>query len=216
MTSQSTFSSLLIPTLLSVLTLGCAAGRKQKLDLNENRPPVDQNGFVRHAEEVTIQVPRPFLLEFQHAGPLESKLRGTNQIAGVARVEMIRGTWGEVGARRLVVRKDGNQSLEEVLEHEPTLFRYEVWGFTDRASILANYLVGEFQYREAPGGTVVTWTYSFHRRSPVTEPILAFFVRTRIVEFMHSTIERMKQGAEQAYRERPDQVGSKTDSAARR
>ena len=189
---------------LSALAVSRAAGRPKILDVNQPRPNVDRAGFVSHTEEVTIGVPRNFLHKFQQSGPLESKLRGTNRIAGVDHVEMIRGTWGEPGARRLVIRKDGNQSLEEVLEQDPSnLFRYEVWAFTDRAGILTNYFVGEFRFRDVPGGTTVTWTYSFHRRFLLAQPILAYFVRSRITDFMHSAIERMKQESEEAYRGNP-------------
>ncbi len=117
---------------------------------------------------------------------------------------MIRGTWGDVGARRRVIRKDGNQTLEDVLENrQPTLFRYEVWGFTDSARILTNYAVGEFQYGEVPSGTAVKWTYSFHSTSLLTKPFLSWKVQTDFAEFMRSALQSMKQQAEQSYREQP-------------
>jgi hypothetical protein len=116
---------------------------------------------------------------------------------------MIQGTWGEVGARRRVIRKDGNQTLEEILEHKrPTLFRYEVWAFTDRARILTNYAVGEFRFTEVPDGTAVKWTYSFHRMSLFAAPLLSRIVQTDFAEFMRSTLETMKQEAERSYAER--------------
>lgn len=204
MVSKMLFVFFLV-AVLSALTLAWAAGPKRPPDSNAARPPVDQGGFVSHTEEVTIQVPPQFLQEWRQGKSLETQLRGSSRIAGVARTEMIQGTWGEVGARRRVVRKDGNRSLEEILENTPpTLFRYEVWGFTDRAGLLTNYFVGEFQHREVPGGTLVKWTYSFHRRSLLTEPFLSIMVRSRIPEFMRSTLQRTKQEAEQAYREQPE------------
>ena len=115
---------------------------------------------------------------------------------------MIRGTWPQPGARRRVVRKDGNESLEEVLENSwPTRFRYEVWGFTDQERILTNYLVGEFQYREVPEGTEVRWTYSFHRRYLLIEPFLSIEVRNRVPEFMQTALRHLKEEAEDAYKE---------------
>lgn len=200
MVSKILLFAFFLVAVLSTLTLAWAAAPKRPPDSNAVRPPVDQGGFVSHTEEVTIQVPLQFLHEWRKGKSLETQLRGTNRLAGVARTEMIQGTWGEVGARRRVVRKDGNQSLEEILESTPpTLFRYEVWGFTDRAGLLTNYLVGEFQHHEVPGGTLVKWTYSFHRRSLLTEPFLSIMVRSRIPEFMRSTLQRTKQEAEQAY-----------------
>jgi hypothetical protein len=90
-----------------------------------------------------------------------------------------------------------------------------VWGFTDRERILNNYLVGEFQHREVPGGTAVKWTYSFHQRSLLAGPLLSMEVRRRVPDFMRSALQNMKQGAEQAYREQPQQPSAKVDSATK-
>ncbi len=173
-------------------------------DAKQTRPPIDESGFVSHTETITVDVPMQFLYEWRGAssGHLENTLRGTDNIAGVSRTEMIQGTWPMVGARRRVIRKDGNQSLEEVVENtRPTSFRYEVWGFTDNARILTNYLVGEFQHREVPGGTEVKWTYSFHRRSLLAHPFLAIEVRRRVPDFMRSALQNMKQQVEAAYKQ---------------
>ena len=185
--------------LLLTLVVACTAPPEPP-DPNGTRPLLDQGGFVRHTEEITVQVPIQFLDQWRRSKPLETTLRGTQKIAGVARTEMIQGTWGEVGARRRVIRKDGNQTLEEVLEsRQPTLFRYEVWGFTDRARLLTNYAVGEFQSREVPGGTAVKWTYSFHRTSLLAAPLLSWIVGTDFAEFMRSALQTMKQEAERHY-----------------
>lgn len=202
--------------LLSIPVAGCAGGPGAPPASLSARPAVDGDGFVSHTEEITVHVPMEFLHEWRHesSGHLENTLRGTNKIAGVERTEMIRGTWPEPGARRRVVRKDGNQSLEEVLENTwPTSFRYEVWGFTDREPILTDYLVGEFQHSEVAGGTLVKWTYSFHRRSALTKPLLSMAVRSRVPEFMQTALQNLKHGAEEAYINQRRQPG--TDSAAK-
>ncbi len=191
---------LLFAPLLSALVVSCRATP----DFTGSRPPVGQRGFVRHTEEITVQVPIRRLEEWRRSRPLESTLRGTKRIAGVARTEIVRRTWDEVGARRHVILKDGNQTTEEVLQvTRPTLFRYEVWGFTNWARFLTDYAVGEFQYREVPGGTAVKWTYSFHQRSLLAAPLLSWAVRTDFAEFMRSALQTMKQQGENDYREKP-------------
>lgn len=192
----------LLVLLLSIPVVGCAGRPTPPLDARSPRPLLNQDGFVSHTEEITVRVPMEFLHEWRHASSehLENTLRGTNKIAGVARTEMIRGTWPEPGARRRVIRRDGNQSLEEVLQNTwPTSFQYEVWGFTDRERILANYLVGEFQHSNVPDGTLVKWTYSFHRRSTLATPLLSMVVRNRVPEFMQTALANMKEQAEEAY-----------------
>jgi len=189
---------------ISILVVVSTTARQSPLNPSSTPPPVDHDGFVRHTEVITVQVPMQFFRHWRQtsAGHLENTLRGTSKIAGVAYTEMIRGRWPQPGARRRVVRKDGNESLEEVLENSwPTRFRYEVWGFTDQERILTNYLVGEFQYREVPGGTEVRWTYSFHRRHLLIEPILSIEVRNRVPEFMQTALRNLKEEAEDAYKE---------------
>jgi hypothetical protein len=167
-------------------------------------PAAGQSGFARHTEEITVQVPIQRLDQWRRSRPLENTLRGTKRIAGVARTEMIRGTWDEVGARRHVILNDGSQTTEEVLEvTRPSLFRYEVWGFTNWARLLTDCAVGEFQYREMPGGTAVKWTYSFHQRSLLAAPLLSWVVQTDFAEFMRSALQTMKQQSENDCRTKP-------------
>lgn len=204
MSSRRLKMVLLRTSFLIAVVMVCFAPSGGAPDANQARPPIDRDGFVSHTETITVNVPMQFLQEWRGAssGHLENTLRGTDRIAGVSRTEMIQGTWPMAGARRRVIRKDGNQSLEEVVENTwPTSFRYEVWSFTDNARILTNYLVGEFHHQEVPGETEVRWTYSFHRRSLFAAPLLAIEVRRRVPGFMRSALQNMKQHAEQAYQQ---------------
>ena len=127
----------LLVLFLSIPVVGCVGRPTPPLDARSPRPPLDQGGFVSHTEEITVRVPMDFLHEWRHAssGDIENTLRGTNKIAGVARAEMIRGTWPEPGALRRVIRRDGNQSLEEVLQNTwPTSFRYPSLSVTARGT----------------------------------------------------------------------------------
>lgn len=200
---------------LSIPAAGCTGGPRSSLDERSPRPTVAQNRFVSHTEQITVHVPMEFLHEWRQSSSahLENTLRGTDKIAGVARTEMIQGTWPEPGARRRVMRKDGNQSLEEVLENTwPTSFRYEVWGFTDRERIVTDYLVGHFVHSEVSDGTLVTWTYAFHSRSVLATPFLSIAVRNRVPEFMQTALRNMKEQAEKAYRNQNQKPG--TDNGA--
>jgi hypothetical protein len=187
--------------LLSMLAMSCGAAPKEASDPNGPRPPLDQSGFVRHTETITVQMPIQALDKWRRSRPLETILHGTKRIPGVDHTEVIRGTWGEAGARRRVILKDGNQTTEEILEDKrPSLFRYEVWGFTNWARFLTDYAVGEFQFQEVPGGTEVHWTYSFHQKSILVSPLVAWVVQNDFAEFMRSTLQTMKQEAERQYR----------------
>ena len=187
----------LTTTLLSALTVSCGAAHPGSPDPNPPRPPVGQRGFVRHTETIVVQVPIDALNKWRRSVSLESILRGTKRIPGVDHTVMIHGVWDDAGARRRVFLKDGNTTTEEVLVNQrPALFRYEVWGFTNWARFLTDYAVGEFQYHEAPGGTEVQWTYSFHKRSWLTAPVLSWVAQHEFADFMRSALRTMKHTAE--------------------
>ncbi len=170
--------------------------------LSEPRPSLDKHGFIAHTEEIVIEVPLKRFDEWSWSTSLDSVLKGTKRISRVVRTEIIEGTWGEVGARRRVIMEDGNEAVEEILENvRPTLFRYQVWGFTNRGRILTNYAIGEFRYSEDSGKTKVKWTYSFHRRFLLAAPFLSRFVKTDFSEFMRNALQTIKQKAEQHHSE---------------
>ena len=196
----STRLGLLTAAFLTTLTVSCGGADPSSPDPNTPRPPVDQTGFVRHTETIVVNVPMDALNEWRRAVSLENLLQGTKRIPGVDHTVMIHGVWDETGARRRVFLKDGNTTTEEVLVNQrPVLFRYEVWGFTNWARLLTDYAVG-FQFHEASGGTEVQWTYSFHRRSWLMTPMVSWVVQNDFAEFMRSTLQRMKEAAEQDYR----------------
>lgn len=198
--AHSTRWRLLITSVVSTLTLSCGAAHPGSADPNGPRPPVDESGFVRHTESTMVQVPIDVLTKWRRSVSLERILHGTKRIPGVDHTVMIHGVWDEAGARRRVFLKDGNTTTEEVLVNQrPALFRYEVWGFTNWARFLTDYAVGEFQFREAPGGTEVKWTYSFHERSWLTAPLVSWVVQNEFADFMRSGLKTMKDAAERAY-----------------
>lgn len=191
-------SRLLMGAFLSMLMVSCGGAHPNSPDPNAPRPPVDQRGFVRHTETTVVHVPMDALTKWRQSVSLESILHGTKGIPGVDHTVMIHGVWDETGARRRVFLKDGNTTTEEVLVNQrPALFRYEVWGFTNWARFVTDYAVGEFQYREVPGGTEVQWTtYSFHKRSWLMTPLFLWVVQNDFAEFMRSALQTMKAAAE--------------------
>jgi Polyketide cyclase / dehydrase and lipid transport len=191
-------SGLLMAGFLSTLMISCGGAHPSAPDPNARRPPVDQNGFVRHTETIVVRVPMEALTKWRQSVSLESILHGTKRIPGVDHTVMIHGVWDETGARRRVFLTDGNTTTEEVLVNQrPALFRYEVWGFTNWARFLIDYAVGEFQFHEVPGGTQVQWTYSFHKRSWLMTPMVSWVVQNDFAEFMRSALQTMQEAAEQ-------------------
>ena len=190
---------LFIGALVLMLMVSCGGAHPNSSDPNAPRPPLDQSGFVQHTETTVVHVPMDALTKWRQSVSLESILHGTKRIPGVDHTVMIQGVWPETGARRRVFLKDGNTTTEEVLvNRRPGLFRYEVWGFTNWARYLTDYGVGEFQFREVPGGTEVQWTYSFHKRSWLMTPVVSWVVQNDFAQFMRSALQTMKESAEAA------------------
>lgn len=168
------------------------------------RPTLQQdNGgnYVTHQEKVLVDVPVDVYDHYATTADLGDILKGSSNLPRVSKTEMIKGTWDEPGARRRVVLSDGHYAAEEVLERDkPELFRYMVWDYTNFAKLATNYAVGEFAVKNVDSKAEVTWTYSFHKRSPITAGFLEGFVRDTWAPYMHDTLRAIKEGAEKSAR----------------
>ena len=168
---------------------------------DSEKPPVAKDGYVSHVEISIFNVSLAQYSERISQIPLEAILNGGG--GGGIRVEsttVIKGTWNEVGSRRRINFAGGHYAAEEVLANdEPYLFRYQTWGFTFFARLVADYLIGEFKVEEtAEGKTQVTWTYSFHKNSLLSTLFLPNFVNHTMVSFMRNAIQQTKQAVEQS------------------
>lgn len=165
------------------------------------RPAVsdDQNSYISHIEEIVIDLPVEQYHEWSSNTPLEAVLTETSGIPSVLRTEMIQGTWNQVGARRRVVLNDGHFAAEEVLVNEqPGLFRYAVWGYTNYARFAVDYAVGEFQFEDVSGKTHIRWTYSFHKNSILSDIFLPNFVQSNWAAYMRNALQTMKHESERS------------------
>lgn len=126
-------------------------------------PNADMLARLNRTEEAVVPVPREAFLRWFLAVPLERLLPGTAEIPAVTGTRPLSDTpFPEPGARRLVCLADGSTAVEQVLEHVPgERFRYIVWAYTTPAAAPIAYGVGEFHFRDAPGGTAIHWRYAF-------------------------------------------------------
>lgn len=189
---------------VSVLTIGIAGYMtltppRQTPAYDGPRPALAKDGYVRHTEKITIDIP---LADYEawsksDQASLDKLLPPDDSLPSVVRTDMVQGVWDEVGARRRVVLSDGHYLAEEVVANEPQkLFRYQVWGFTNFAKLAIDYGVGEFRTADNNGKTDLTWTYSYHSNSPLTRPLLERFMKNTWAPYMKTVIQVIKQGAE--------------------
>src|SRR5215217_4233908 len=114
---------------------GTSVTERDSLHRSTAAPAVDMEApFIAHTVETDIAVPPDRLLPWLVNVPLERILLGTEKLAGIERTDVLSPAWGSPGARRRVVLRDGNTSLEELLlVEEGQRFRYVVWNFTNEA-----------------------------------------------------------------------------------
>jgi hypothetical protein len=157
----------------------------------------DPSSYVSHTEETVIDLPIDQYIEWSINTPLEAILPGGGAIPSVLRTEMIQGTWGEVGARRRVVLSDGHYAAEEIIVNDPPhVFRYQVWDYTNYVRFAVDYAIGEFRTEEIEGQTHITWTYSFHRNSLLSDVFLPNFVDNDWAAYMCTVLQTMKRESE--------------------
>jgi hypothetical protein len=72
----------------------------------------------------------------------------------------VQGTWGQNGAIRRVNLDNGHYAFDLILNNQfPDVFQYQVFGFTNEAARVAEYIYAELKYTEpAPGKTLLTWS----------------------------------------------------------
>lgn len=139
-------------------------------------PPAVEEGFhatntISRDYDVEVTVFRRWMDQ----GQMVKALRSTGAVAKPAEITYLSGNWPQVGAVRRVKLEDGHYVLERVLASEfPSLFRYQVWGFTNSAGNLVKYATGELRYAPLGGGkTRFTWTYRLRPRSILLRPVVA-------------------------------------------
>lgn len=104
---------------------------------------------------------------------------------------------GHPGARRRVFLGDGTSTEEELTAfRRPNLNAYRVDKFNSFARHLLKYGEGTWTYEPTPGGTMVTWTYSFVPSSLFASPLVGHIARNDFRQCMSIAMDRLKTEAE--------------------
>lgn len=178
-----------------------------------DRPPpaIEQLMLVDHVEEITINRPLDVVLAEGRRTPIEKTMHGTSTLPGIAGTHVLRGTWPEPGALRVVCLTDGGSTHEQVLantrEASTHHFRYEVWDYTTPQAKPVAYAVGDFLETDlGDGRTLIHWVYSFRLRSNEFPGYLGplgrwlfrkFYLDSRYAELMRGALSVRKTSAEQ-------------------
>jgi hypothetical protein len=197
------FRPLLVALAASAGVLGIGIGRllappEAPPAYSGPKPATGTDRLVSHRESTLIDVPLERYLSWSRGTSLESILPASGSIPRVIGTEPVIGEWDHVGARRRIVLADGHFAAEEILANDrATMFRYQVWGYTNPARLMIAYAIGEFAYSEEDGKTRVIWTYSFHPTAGIVRPLLRRFVDGTWANYMRLVLETMRAEAEQ-------------------
>ncbi|GAA1873467.1 SRPBCC family protein [Myceligenerans crystallogenes] len=170
---------------------------------DEPRPAPAADGYVTLAEDVVVGLSREEYLAWMNAPGRElgDLVTTDDDSTRVVATVPLSGSWDpaedRTGHRRSVEFADGHYLAEEVLADSPAEFRYMIWGFTNPQRRLAiRYAVASFVYEEVPGGTRITWTYSFQPTAGILRPVLSSVVNGTIARMMRDSLDAWKAAAE--------------------
>lgn len=98
---------------------------------------------------------------------LPQVLTGYGPLPAVVGTSENTGPWDHPGSARRIHLADGTTVREQVTHHDgPRFFAYRVWDFGHPiVRGLASEARGEWTFAAVPGGTRVTWTYTFTARN---------------------------------------------------
>ncbi|MGF7237189.1 MAG: SRPBCC family protein [Frankia sp.] len=128
---------------------------------------------------------------------LPKVLLASTLLPGVVGTGGYTGRWDTAGSRREISFTDGSTAREQVTEWiRPGRFAYRVDSFTNILGRMVTHATGEWGFWPRATGSGFTWTYTFHARSRVVEPILRLFVATLWRGYMRRCADRCVQLAE--------------------
>jgi hypothetical protein len=107
------------------------------------------------------------------------------------------GPWDTAGSERKIFFTDGSTAREEITEWiRPARFAYRVDHFSNLLGRLVTHATGEWGFWPQLTGSGFAWTYTFHARNRLVEPVLRLFVATLWRDYMRRCADRCAQLAE--------------------
>ena len=160
--------------------------------------------MVKVATTVTlsIAVPRePFyawLVLRVLSEELETVLRDSPMVTGVAKVTDTVGPWGVPGSHRTIYFTDGNSAREDVIAGDaPDYFSYVVTEFTRPLSrLLVREVRVQWWFTDEGAGTHIKWAMAFEAKSILAVPPLLPMIHILLNRSMKATMKNIKERAE--------------------
>lgn len=210
------FKAILLSVALVCLSAAAMAASQERCAIPPSfvdtpSPVIEQAMLVDHFEDITINRPLDVVIAEGNRIPIEKTMHGTSTLPGIAGTQVLRGTWPEPGALRVVCLTDGGSTEEKVLVNIRSgnihHFRYEVWNYTTPQARPVTYAVGDFLETDlGEGRTAIHWTYAFRLRpdefpgylGPLGRVLFRkFYLDARYAELMRGALTVRKASTEQ-------------------
>ena len=164
---------------IAVIIAGCSSADAPVQPPEPVAPPtVATSGFLTAYADETIPMSVTQLRKFLKDQPLIGFLEPTENISNPVDTEVLAGTWGETGAVRRVKLADGHYVIERIVENDLSLFKYQLFVFTNSTARGVSQIVGEQRFVPVDAGTRFEWYYNVLPRNAFTR----LFVRGRMDE----------------------------------
>lgn len=154
-------AGLLVAFFTSALLAGCAAIQPIEKTSADGSMRTYETSITRQA---VLPGPPEAVFKFIAAEDVLPKiLTGYGPLPAVVKTSENTGPWTQVGSARLIHLADATTVREQLTMYEPSKrFAYRVWEFGNPiVRTLATGARGDWVFSAAPGGTLVTWTYTF-------------------------------------------------------
>lgn len=151
---------------LVTVLLGCASIQAVPAVTSASTNPAS----ARQSHEVSITrtalLPAPIEVAFDFIAAedvLPKILTGYGPLPAISHTSDLTGPWSVVGSRRVNHLASGHTLREEVMLYDRSRsFGYRIWDFNHPVlRLLASGARGHWTFESVPGGTRVTWTYTF-------------------------------------------------------
>lgn len=151
----------------AALVSGCAA---IQLDTTSPEGPMRSHEISITRQAVIAGTPEQVFNFIAAEDVLPKVLTGYGPLPAVVKTSENTGPWTVPGSARLIHLADNTTVREQVTHFEPSKrFAYRVWEFGNPViRSLSTGARGEWTFSPAPGGTMVTWTYTFTAKNAVT------------------------------------------------
>jgi Polyketide cyclase / dehydrase and lipid transport len=176
----------------AALVCGCAA--IQPVDSKSSEGPMRSHEISITRQAIIEGTPEQVFNFIAAEDVLPKVLTGYGPLPAVVKTSENTGPWTVPGSARLIHLADNSTVREQVTHFEPSKrFAYRVWEFGNPViRSLSTGARGEWIFSPAPGGTMVTWTYTFTAKNAVTAVPLSGITQILWRGYMDVCLENSK------------------------